>query len=184
MPLGDPVDVKPIKSFHHGLVRPTQIVVPWVKIIDNTGVDTADNSGSVIDDPDVQITNLTTHILKVGRAGTKLRLRVRYDDGITSFSTPPVFNVFGRNSIDDAAQPWQRLVNLNGNADISIPQDNVESMVDVFDGETAKNQYTHVHPADHTLDLDGCDEVIVGVHTAVAVGAGDKDLVSLWAKVI
>ena len=184
MALGTPVDVKPIKSFHHGLVRPTQIIVPWVKIIDNTGVDTADNGGSVIDDPDVQITNSTTHILKVGQAGTKLRLRIRYDDEITSFSTPPVFNVFARNTIDEVAQPWQRLVNLCGNADISIAQDNVESMVDVFDGETAKNQYTQSHPADHTFDMDGCDEVLVGVHTALAVGAGDKDLVSLWAKVI
>ena len=90
MALGTAVDVKPIKSFHHGLVRPTQIIVPWVKIIDNSGVDTADNGGSVIDDPDVQITNLTTHILRVGQAGTKLRLRIRYDDAITSFSTPPV----------------------------------------------------------------------------------------------
>lgn len=184
MALGTPVDVKPIKSFHHGLVRPTQLVTPWVEIIRNEGVDTTDNSGNVIDDPDTQITDSAKSILRVGKAGTKLRLRIKYDDAITSFSTPPVFNVFGRNTIADTAQPWQRLVNLCGNADISIAQDQVESMVDVFDTETAKNQYTHPHPADHTLHLEGCDEILVGVHTAVAVGAGDKDLVSLWAKVI
>ena len=183
MALGDAVDVKPVQSLHHNLVRPTQIVVPWVKIIDNGGIDTLDGT-SPIENPDTEITNLTTHILKVGKAGTKLRLRLKYDDGIGTFSTSPAFEVFGRNTIDEAAQPWQRLVNLCGNTIVTIDHDgggSAESQTDVTDGT---DMYTHPHPADHTIDLDGCDEILVGVVVVIIPDAGDKDLVSLWAKAI
>lgn len=188
MALGTAVDVKPVKSLHHNLVRPTQIVVPWVKIIDNGGIDTLDGA-SPIEDPDAEITNSTTHILQVGGAGTRLRLRLKYDDGIGTFSTSPAFEVFGRAFTVDSdgvrtADPWQRLVNLCGNTIVTIDHDGggaAESQRDVTDGT---DLWTHPQPADHTIDLDGCDEILVGVVVVIAPDAGDKDLVSLWAKVI
>lgn len=186
MALGTPVDVKPIQSFHHGLVRPTQIIVPWVEIIRNGGVETQDNASEITEPTGTgaQINNATTSILKVGKAGTKLRLRLKYDDAITTFSTSPVFMVFGRNTINKVAQPWQRLVNLCGNTLVTIDHDkggSGETVTDVTDGA---DMYTQPHPADHTFDLDGCDEIIVGVITIIVVAAGDATLVSLWAKVI
>ncbi len=185
MAVGKNVDVQPIKSFHHGLVRPTQIVVPWVKIIDNGGIDTLDGA-SPIENPDAEITNSTTHKLKVGKAGTKLRLRLKYDDAITTFTTSPAFEFFGRSTAPDGtAGAWQRLVNLCGNTIITIDHDKAgsaeSSQTDVTDGT---DMYTHPHPANHTLDLDGCDEILAGVVVVINPAAGDKDLVSLWAKVI
>ena len=185
MALGTAVDVKPEKSFHHDLVRPTQIVVPWVEIIRNGGVETQDNA-TVIVDPDAQITNSTTSILNVGAAGTKLRLRLKYDDTITTFSTSPIFMAFGRNTIDEVAQPWERLINLCGNTLITIDHDkggSGETTTD-WDVTDATDMYTQPHQADHTFDLDGCDEIIVGVITLIVVNVGDATLVSLWAKVI
>ena len=180
MALGTAVDVKPIKSFHHGLVRPTQITVPWVKIIDNEGVDVLDGA-SPIENPDTEITNSTTHILNVGRAGTLLRLRLKYDDAILTFTTSPAFEVFGRNGSD----PWQRLPDLCGNTIITIDKDKAGSgegsQTDVTDGT---DLYTHPHPANHTFDLDGCDQILVGVAVVINPNEGDKNLVSLWAKVI
>ena len=184
MALGTAVDVIPHKSLHDNLTRPTQIVVPWVKIIDDEGIDTLDGA-SPIENPDTEITNSTTHIFKVGAAGTKIRLRLKYDDGIDTFTTSPAFEVFGRNTIGSTAQPWQRLVNLNGNSIITIDHDKAgsgeSSQTDVTDGT---DMYTHPHPANHTFDLDGCDQILVGVVVVINPAAGDKDLVSLWAKVI
>ena len=189
MALGTAVDVKPEKSFHHDLVRPTQITVPWVKIIDNEGIDVLDGA-SPIENPDTEITNSTTHILNVGKAGTLLRLRLKYDDAITTFTTSPAFEVFGRTSTVDSdgavtAGQWQRLVNLCGNTIVTINHDKAgsgeSSQTDVTDGT---DMYTHPHPADHTFDMDGCDEILVGVAVVINPAAGDKNLVSLWAKVI
>lgn len=185
MALGTAIPVQPIKSFHHGLVRPTQIVVPWVKIIDNEGIDVLDGA-SPIENPDTEITNATTHILQVGKAGTKLRLRLRYDDAITTFTTSPAFEVFGRSTAaDGTVGAWQRLVNLCGNTIITIDHDKAgsgeSSQTDVTDGT---DMYTHPHPANHTFDLDGCDQILVGVVVVINPAAGDKNLVSLWAKVI
>ena len=184
MALGTAVDVKPIKSFHHGLVRPTQITVPWVEIIRDGGVELLDGA-SPIENPDTEIVRGTTSILNVGQAGTKLRLRLKYDDGITDapnpFSTDPTFEVFGRYGSD----PWQRLPDLCGNTIITISGDKAGSSEsgqnDVTDGA---DMYTHPHPANHTVDMDGCDQILVGVVVVINPAAGDKNLVSLWAKVI
>lgn len=182
MTLAEPVQAQPVQNLHHGLVRPTQLIAQWVRIWANGGAETQDGSGTITD-PDADILDPLKSIYKIAKVGTKLRLRLKYDDGITDsppFSTDLVLHVFGRFGTD----PWQRLVNLCGNAAIIMTGDEAGSAESLTDVTDAVDMYTHPHPSKHTLDLDGCDQILAGCITPLVAGTGDATLVSLWAKAI
>lgn len=161
------------------LVRPIQIPAKWFTIID-AGVAGVSLSGleqqdaAALTDPDAEITNSTTHLFKVGRQGTTLLLRMKYDDGLSAI-TDPVLRVFGRY---DSTEPWMML-NQKGGADNATVTMQTAS-TDVSDGT---DNWTDVDEDDHSFDLRGCDEILVGVQTALAA-TGDPTLASLEAKII
>ncbi len=173
MPLGTAV-LAPTqaKGAYHKLTRPAQLTSRWRTIIDAGGMDNQD--AATITDPDAEITESTTHILKVGEVGTTLRLRLRYDDGTSSVTNDAVIKVFGRHS---SADPWQNLENRGGAITTTMT---IATTTDVSDGT---DNFTAVDATDHAWDLDGCDEVLVGVVTLLNTNGNDA-LASLEAKVI
>lgn len=156
------------------IVRPAQLAAKWDYLISNGGLETADNGGSSITNPATQVTNSTTRIMKCAGRGTILRLRMRYDDGITT-STDPVVQVFGR--FDDG-EAWQKLVNKAATHEVSFPS------TEAADAADGTDKYTDVDPDDHAWDLDGCNEILVGVKTALAASGGDPTLSLLEGKLI
>ncbi len=175
MPLGTAVqagfDNVPVKG---NLTVRTTLRSSWVTIRDAGDMDVAD--AATITDPDAEITNATTHILKTGGRGETLILRMKYDDGNTS-STDAVVKVFGRHSSADTA--WTLLENKAAAPAINVTMVTAET-TDTSDGT---DNWTRVSGTSVAFDLRGSDEIIVGVETAYAVSAGDAALASLEAKV-
>lgn len=143
----------------------------WVVIREAGDMDGAD--GAPLDDPDADITNSTTHVLTTGGRGTKLLLRMRYDDG-DSTPTDPVVKVFGRHSSSDTQ--WMTLSNDSP----AIVGTIVTTVAD--DVTDATNKWSTVLPATR-FPLLGCDEILVGVQTAYSV-TGNAALALLEAKII
>jgi len=149
-------------------------VAEWVTGIDAGGMDDTDNSGSLVTDPDSQVTASTRKtIWRTGIKGTQLRIRMAYDDGDTP-STDPVVNVFGRTN----GGKWERLVNNNRSASITLTTDSGNDVVD----EGMK--HTNPHWDDHSVDCDACDEVLFAVETAYAVSSGDASKAKLEVKIV
>ena len=153
------------------IVRPVQIECKWDTMIDAGGPNTQD--ASTITDPDAEITNSTSHIFAIKGRGTTLRLRLMYDDGISSV-TSPIINVFGRFSSDEV---WQRLQNKSGDTNVTLT---VDTTNDVSDGTF---NFTLVDADDHAFDLDGCAQVLVGIKTALAA-TGTVTTATIQGKVI
>jgi len=176
MPLSDPIRgqtgaKKALK------VKPVQITNKWVTAITAGGIDGQDNSGT-INDPDAHITSATTRIVKIEQAGTTLRARLKYDDGDTP-DTDPTIVVFGKTGDDtDGGSAWERLLNKAGSTSAIMT---TATATDVQDGT---NKYTEVSATVHAWDLNGCDEILVGVLVAYADAAGLPALAELQVKVI
>lgn len=170
MTLGSPVVAQ--LSFIDRVVRPAQIPNPWVAAVDAGGVDNSD--GSPIQNPTSEITETTTHIVKVGKKGTTLRVRCAYLSGTSTVTTSPIIQVFARYNSND---PWQKLTNKSGDHLVTLT---LVLTTDVDDGTFL---YSDVDPDDHSWDLDGCDEVLIGIHTIVNLDAGEAS-VKIQAKVI
>lgn len=173
MALANPVKMSSDVVQH--IVHVAQVPSPWVDVIDEGGMDGADNSGNDILIPDTQVTASDHHIGKCGKRGTAILLRMVYDDAVTSVTADAVVQVFGRYDSDD---PWQRLVNKNDEIDITMT---VTVATDLEDGTVA---YTHVDQSEHWVDLNGCDEFLVGVKTAWNGADGNDAAAKLQAKVI
>lgn len=155
------------------VVCPVQIPNQWVDAIDAGGVDAADATPIV--NPDTQIVASDHHILNVGLAGTTLRLRVAYDRAATAITVQPIAQVFGRTP----GGQWEKLVNKNGANQITLT---ATIATDVDDGTALK--YTDVDLNAHAVDLDGCEEVLVGMHTALAHTTGSAANAKLQCKII
>ena len=171
MPLGSAVKLAAVTATVDRISRPAQIPAIWNTIIDAGGLDSAD--AGTITDPNTEITDADRHIGKVGKLGTTLRLRLQYDDGVSSITTDAIIKVFGRTG----TEPWQILTNRAGNISVTMT---ITFASDVSDGT---NNWTTVLPNDHAWDLDGCDEILVGVETILNTDANDA-LALLQAKVI
>lgn len=138
------------------LTCPVSASTAWKTIIDAGGVNAAD--AATVTDPAAEVTRSTTHIIRrENLAGTTLRLRMAYDDGITSVTSPTV-KVFGRCGTD----PWQLLKNKAGalNAELTVDLTN-----DASDGTL---NYTTPDVNTHSWDCDGNDEILVAVEIALA----------------
>ncbi len=150
-----------------------QLRSQWATIIDNGGLETQDDA--TVTSPTAEITNSTTHIFVAGGRGSTLLLRMKYDDGLATI-TDPVVRVFGRHSSADTG--WMPLPNSN-----STPAITTTISTAATDTEDGTNKWTDV-TVDETFALQGCDEVLVGVQTALAASTGDATLSTLEAKVI
>ncbi len=148
----------------------------WVQIIDNGGLETQDNVA--ITNPTAHITNSTTHIFVTGGRGTKLYVRMKYDDEVV-LSTDPVFRIYGRHSSGDTH--WQLLFNDNATPSPLITC--LQTSGDITDGTDMWSDIGLV-VGEVSLSTLGCDEFLVGVQTAAAASAGDATLTTLEAKVV
>lgn len=162
----------------YGIMRPAQLASNMVVAIaaqdDNEpfpGINGADASPVVR--PDL-ITTVTRRILRVRGRGTTVRLVMRYDDALSAI-TDPVVRVFGRGSADDV---WWRVLSNKAAANaVTITTDPTN---DVQDGTY---KYTTPHPDNQALDLDGCDDILIGVQTALS-GTGDVTNSVLYAYLL
>lgn len=170
MPIGDPIVLMPDPILP--LVRVTQLPSDWFTIIDAGGMD--DTDASLVNP--ALIAEEDHHIGKVGGKGTTLRIRLKYDDGDSSV-TSPVILVFAKYK---TTSQWEYLFNKAGAAASAGVKITVDTTNDVTD---ATDKWTFADPDNHAWDLNGCDEVIVLVKTAYAA-TGDASLASLEAKVI
>ncbi len=149
----DPVDIQQV-------TRLAQISCQWAVAIGAGGVDDADNAGSDITDPETQIaaTGGTTRQPYRVAAGTTIMVRLKYRNTVT---TPPVIQVFGRYNSNER---YQRLIARGGAIDITL----TPNAADLVEGSDLR---TSIVIDDHTLDLLGRREFLIGVKTAIAGGS-------------
>jgi hypothetical protein len=115
---------------------------------------------ATVTNPAAQLnTGRSTIMSRSENIGTTILFRLRYPAGATvPFSvTNPTFAVFGRTG----SGAWERLRNRAGNLSITIAAD----AADATDGT---NDVTTVDHTLHAVDCLGCNEIIVGIETALA----------------
>ena len=159
MTLATTVGSLPAKQTHN-LIIPVQLLGRWIVLHDLPN--TAD--AATITDPDTEIAGADNRIYTV-HEGTRLKLRLRYDDADTQ-STDPVVKVFGRFNDGTSADPWENLVDLCNSLTSALA---VVEATDVSDGT---NNWTAPHVTSNTFNLNGCNQVLVGVQTALVLGGG------------
>ena len=157
----------------HEISRPMMAAFEWQIAIQEGGLESTDNAGNDIINPDTQIVGTTRNVLKINKRGSFLIFRMCYPDA-TTITTELVIQIFGR---FNTGEPWQRLKNLNDSINITLA---ANAALDVSDGTL---MFTDPDPQDQTVDLSATDEVVVRVRTA-AVGTGDLSMAILHAKVI
>lgn len=138
-------------SFHGIIATPCSLSSRWINILDAGGV--AIQDAATITNPTTQIDSPTSHIAKRNNFhGTLVKVRLAYTG---TPSADPVLVVFGRTGSD----AWQKLYTKNGDGTVTLT---TAVATDVTDGTYFYTEVTD----DHTLDCDGCDEIIIGVQTA------------------
>lgn len=155
----------------------------WQTVIDATGVDATADASPILT-PSASITRSTRHVFsRPPGCGTYLRLRLKYDDGITG-PTSPVVKVFGRtistagpDAPSGTAGPWQILRNVAGNLNATL---SIDLPNDAQDGEFS---YTTPTANDHSWDVDGCGEFLVGIETALSA-TGTVNTATIEAKFV
>lgn len=164
-----------------GLVSTVSLSSLWDDAIEAGGMDDAD--AATITNPTTEITLATRHPMRRETLhGTTLAARFCYDRTATGI-VAPVIVIFGRSTPQDGTpqdgtpQPWQRLRTLSNNLSATM---NVAA-TDTDDGTL---KYTNPDNADHQWDMAGCDEFLVGVQTAHAVGGGSAALAKLQVRAI
>lgn len=112
---------------------------------------------ATITNPLTQITRAGTSLLTVQGRGTFLIVRLAYDAGLTGITSPTV-KVFGR---ANSGEPW-RLLRTRGGA---INAQLLTAATDVTDGTL---DYTTPDLTSNVWDLQGCDQILIGVEVALA----------------
>jgi len=112
---------------------------------------------ATITNPTTQITRAGTNLLTVQGRGTFLIVRLAYDDGLTSITSPTV-KVFGR---ANSGEPW-RILRTRGGA---ISAQLLTAATDATDGTL---EYTTPDLTTNVWDLQGCDQILIGVEVALA----------------
>ncbi len=162
-------DITSTKLPSTGHSLPASLTTQWQTLITDGGPAALD--AATITNPETQITAATSaRFVRLG-AGSHILLRLRYDDGLTSI-TAPVVKVFGRTG----SQPWQLLKNRAGNLSIAL----TPAATDTEDGTY---KYTTADFDLHAFDCLGCDEILVGIETALA-GTGTTSNSAIEIKVI
>jgi hypothetical protein len=112
---------------------------------------------ATITNPTTQITRAGTNLLTVQGRGTFLIVRLAYDDGLTSITNPTV-KVFGRGN---SGEPW-RILRTRGGA---LSAQLLTAATDATDGTL---DYTTPDLTTNVWDLQGCDQILIGVEVALA----------------
>lgn len=148
----------------------------WVTAVGAGGPATADNAS--ITNPTLEIVAATTVILnRDARLGTTIKARLQYDTGMTGI-TSPVIKLFGRTTDPSTKIPnaWQALYTLSGNLTATL----ATAATDVDDGTY---KYTNPTNLDNAWDCDGCDEILVGIQTALS-GTGTTSNSKILLKIV
>lgn len=112
---------------------------------------------ATIVNPEVSITLNTRRIMKrLGQAGSRLQLRLKYNRAISGSITSPVVCIFGRTGKD----AWQKLLTLAGANTCTL------TIATGTDDDDGTFKYTSVDPLNEVFDTMGCEEFVVGVLTA------------------
>lgn len=169
MALGDTIQTNVSPEGTCEAVAPVSVTNVWQTIIDAGGPAVQD--AATITNPTTEITETTTHIFQRKAKGTNMLLRLGYDDALTTI-TNPVVKVFGRTGND----VWQLLKTRGG----ALTGTLTTAATDVTDGTLL---YTTPDWDDTTWDCLGCDEILVGVETALA-GTGSTANAIIQAKFV
>ena len=144
------------------VTSPVALGSRWVTIIDalGTGIETQD--AAIIVDPSAQIA-ASKLIMKRESRGNILRVRLVYD-GTNSVGTPPIVKLFGRTGAD----VWQIIQNLE-----ATPQNTVTlTAVAAQDVKVSGARYTNPDRLKHAWNVEGYDELVLGVETAMVYTGG------------
>ena len=144
---------------------PVSVLSDWVDVC--TAPETADNSGSTIVSP-LAITRDDQNRLYNSGVGTTLQIRLKYDDGATTL-TSPVVQPFGFDGNDSP----HKLVNADGDHELTLTLDGTN---DVQDGT-----YKYSQPVE--VDMDGCASVLVAVKTAFNATSGTETNSAIQVRV-
>lgn len=125
-------------------VAPVSLASEWMPMF--SGSITADSASGDITNPNGGNEGSPIVRSRDGRAGTFLRLRLKYRASMTGPFQSPTVQVFGRTGGD-----WQRLFNKSGEKEISFTPE----LLDVTDGTWSWTDSGD----DQTVDLDGNEEV-------------------------
>lgn len=137
------------------IIRPSQIASAWYTAVP-AGVLNAQDAATITA-PATEIVGAVNRIF-VSENGTLLRLRVKYDAGISAV-TDPILRLFGRLNSSDS---WQSVQNQDEQTAITVTTDLTN---DVSDGTW---NWTLADLNAHTFDKDGCQEFLIGIQTALA----------------
>ncbi len=155
------------------LVAPISITASWFTAVAATGPNTQDAAN--ITSPTTEITSAVHYQIKTMGRASRATFRLKYDRAVTA-PTSPVIAVFGRTRLSETeVGSWERLSTL-GSASTSTLTVDVTN--DVDDGTW---QYTSTSLEDHTFDLNGCNEFLVGIQTAFA-GTGTVNTSTIECK--
>jgi len=144
---------------------PVSIINDWVDIC--TAPEAADNAGSTVVAP-LAITRAEQNRLRNHGYGTTLQIRLKYDDGIGTV-TSPVVQPFGF----DGNNAPQRLVDAEGEHELTLT---IDLTNDVQDG-------TYGYTAPVEVDMDGNASVLVAVKTAFNAGSGTETNSAIQVRV-
>lgn len=153
------------------IMRPAQLAMtPGVAVLTGAFGLAAQDAANLLN-PDTEIlagVNQTARrIVKCAGMGTLLRAAMVYDIDLAATVTDPVIVVFGRS---DETAMWRWLPNKAATRAVTIVTDLVN------DARNADYRITEADPLVHSWDLDGSDEIVIGVQTPVSTtGAGDPE---------
>lgn len=154
-----------------GATAPSSITTGWISVITAGGPAVQD--AATITNPTTQITASTRRIFSRQALGTNIMLRLKYDSTLTLI-TSPIVKVFGRTSTDG----WQLLYSKAGNRFETLT---VDTTNDARDGTFS---YTTPSFSTHAWDCLGCEEILVGVETALAGSTGSTSTATIDIKCI
>lgn len=153
------------------VVCPVSLQTGWTEIIKAGGVTIVD--ANPILSPETTITDATRQpILRLAR-GTTLLLSMKYLTTLV-VTVSPVVKVFGRSG----AQAWQLLKTKQSLLTATLA---VVTATDLQEGGFSRTTPDLIVTA---WDCAGCDELMVGIETALAVSAGSTATTTIEAKFI
>lgn len=137
----------------------------WLVGITPGGMDTAD--ATPIQNP-LAIEDSHKLRIPVPDGATGFQMRMAYDDGDTP-NVSPVLQAFGI----DGKGAEAKLFTMGGDHQITLAPD--------VNNDSTDGSMLHTDPSD-LIDCCGASEVVIGVHTAYTVSAGDATLAQLEVR--
>lgn len=152
------------------LDHPASVTSPWTVICSAPDVAESGDSlaGTKVVKPSHLITRSGQNELLVGSQGTLMAMMLKYNDGVTS-PTSPVVRVFGK----DRNGLWCLIADDDGNVEHTLT---IDANTDVRDDD-------HHYTLPVRLDMNGATAVAVGIQTAFG-GTGTTDDSEILVKIM